>query len=170
MGGENSGRYDTFKDEYCDLAKKYCLLGAIDQDLADFFNVCIATIQNWKLKHPKFVKAIREGKAVADAKVAESLFHRACGYKHPDTHFSVVSDGQGEGSHVEKEEIVKHYPPDSTACIFWLKNRRPDRWTDKKDVEAKINVNDTINYDKIKKEDREKISQILEGTLNNDEE
>jgi hypothetical protein len=168
MGGKKSGRYDTFNREYCDLARNYCLLGAIDQDLANFFGVCIATIQNWKLRHPEFVKAIREGKEVADAKVAESLFHRACGYEHPDTHFSVVSDGQGEGSHVEKEEIIKHYPPDSTACIFWLKNRKPDRWTDKKDIEAKVDMRNTVNYDKISKEDREKIAEILEKEIEND--
>jgi hypothetical protein len=168
MGSKKSGRYDTFKKEYCDLARNYCLLGAIDDDLAKFFDVCVATIQNWKLKHPEFVEAIREGKEVADAKVAESLFNRACGYEHPDTHFSVVSDGQGCGSHVEGTETVKRYPPDSTACIFWLKNRRPDRWTDKKDIEAKVDMHNSVNYDKISKEDREKIAEILEKEVDND--
>lgn len=161
-GNKNSGNVEKFKPEYCDLARNYCLLGARDSDLAKFFGCCETTINNWKKTHPEFVKALREGKEVADARVAEALFHRACGYEHYEDHISVVSDGQGLGSHVEKTPTVKHYPPDATSMIFWLKNRQPDKWKDKKEVDAKVETTQGIDYEKISKEDREKISEILE--------
>ena len=60
----------------------------------------------------------------SDGEIAQSLFSRAMGYSHPEVHIS-----QFEGR-IIKTEITKHYPPDTTACIFWLKNRRPDLWRD----------------------------------------
>lgn len=62
---------------------------------------------------------------MADAEVGERLFQRACGYSHPDVH---ISNYQGA---ITQTEITKHYAPDTTACIFWLKNRRPDLWRDR---------------------------------------
>lgn len=102
-----------------------CLLGATDTDLARALGVSVATISNWKNQHPEFLEALKEGKDFADAKVAMSLYRRATGYTVPDVH---VSNYQGQ---VTLTPIKKHYPPDPTSMIFWLKNRRPDFWRDK---------------------------------------
>src|SRR5690606_12689348 len=80
-------------------------------------------------KHPEFLESLTRGKAQADARVAEALFHRAIGYSHPDVH---VSNFQGQ---VTLTPLTKHYPPDTTAAIFWLKNRSRENWRDKQDVE-----------------------------------
>jgi hypothetical protein len=124
------GRPTEYKDEYADLAYKYCLLGATDKELATFFDVKDRTINNWKKSHPDFFQSIKRGREVADATVADRLFKRATGYEHPDVH---ISNYMGD---ITATDIIKHYPPDTTACIFWLKNRQKDKWRDKKDHEV----------------------------------
>lgn len=110
-------------------ANKVCLMGATDADLADFFDVSETTINNWKNEHPEFLASIKEGKKQADANVARSLYERALGYEHSEVH---VSNYQGE---ITLTPLTKHYPPETTAGIFWLKNRQPDKWRDRKHTE-----------------------------------
>ena len=123
------GRPTRYKAEYTEQVFKLCLLGATDADLADFFEVSEKTINTWKDAHPEFLQSLKAGKGEADANVGERLYQRAMGYEHPDTH---ISNYQGV---ITQTSITKHYPPDTTACIFWLKNRQRDRWRDKQDHE-----------------------------------
>lgn len=121
------GRPTQYKAEYCNQARKLCLLGATDESLADFFEVSNTTIDTWKSKHADFLGAIKEGKIVADSNVAEALYSRALGYSHEDSH---ISNFQGK---VTVTPITKHYPPDTGAAFIWLKNR--SNWKDKQEVE-----------------------------------
>lgn len=111
------------------------MLGATDIEMAEFFGVVEATINTWKQEHPEFLESIKSGKAVADAEVSAKLYHRATGYEHADTH---VSNYMGE---VTLTPLIKHYPPETTAAIFWLKNRQPAKWRDRTDVQHSGNVN-----------------------------
>lgn len=124
-------RPTSYRKEYAEQARKLCLLGAIDKELADFFEVCPETIDNWKKRHPDFVEALRFGKAGADANVADRLYQRAMGYSHKAV--KIFGDPK-TGDHLEVS-YMEHYPPDTTACIFWLKNRRPDLWRDRHDLQ-----------------------------------
>ncbi len=119
------GRPTKFKPEYCEQAKKLCMLRAINDELADFFDVGITTLERWIKDHKEFRGAIKDGREKADAHVGESLYQRAMGYSHPDTH---ISNFKGQ---ITVTPITKHYPPDPTSMIFWLKNRRPDLWRDR---------------------------------------
>jgi hypothetical protein len=65
------GQPTLYKPEYCELAHNYCLLGATNEVLGDFFGVTRRTIQNWIATHPDFAKAVRRGRAVADARWRE---------------------------------------------------------------------------------------------------
>lgn len=123
------GRPTSYKQEYDELVYNYCLLGATDKDLAGFFGVAESTLNLWKETHESFSESLNAGKAIADGKVAQSLFQLATGYSHPDTHFTSY-----EGT-VIKTETTKHYPPSATAQIFWLKNRQKKFWRDKVVVE-----------------------------------
>lgn len=125
------GRPTDYKPEYCEQGYKLCLLGATDKDMADFFEVEESTINNWKLAHPEFVESIKRGKESADAVVASKLFHRATGYDHPEVDVKMF---QGK---IIKTELVKYYPPDTTAAIFWLKNRQAKKWRDRHEVTGK---------------------------------
>lgn len=138
------GRPSKYKPEFVEQAKKLCLLGAIDKDLADFFNVTEDCITRWKKKYPEFFLTIKKAKAEMDAKVVRSLFQRATGYEHTDTHFASY-----EGD-IISEEYIKHYPPDPTSMIFWLKIRQPENWRDKHEVKHDVSddlktVMDLIN-------------------------
>lgn len=142
------GSPTKFKPEFCVQATKLCRLGATDKELADFFEVAEATITTWKKSHPEFLVSIKEGKALSDAEVADKLFKRATGYEHKETKVFLH-----EGAPV-LVDVEKHYPPDATSAIFWLKNRRPDLWREKveapptTETEEIIRVNkDTINAD-----------------------
>jgi hypothetical protein len=132
------GRPSAFRPEHVEQARKLAKLGAVDKEIADFFGVSEQTLNNWKVAHPEFLESLKEGKAAADAEVASKLFHRATGYEHPEVH---VSNYQGA---ITLTPLVKHYPPDTTAAIFWLKNRRPDLWRDKVEQQTTISADDTV--------------------------
>ncbi len=127
------GRPTAFEAAFVELARNYAFLGATDAEMAEFFGVSKRTFDYWKKRHPDFLHSIKEGKRVADAKVAGSLFNRALGFSHPDTKFATF-----EGKITDTKEYTKHYPPDTTAAIFWLKNRDPKRWRDKIDHEVEF--------------------------------
>lgn len=124
------GRPSQYRAEYANQVKKLCRLGATDKELADFFSVTVTTLNTWKIRHREFLASLKEGKSQADAEVADRLYKRACGYSHPDTKFATF-----EGEITDTKEFTKHYPPDTIACIFWLKNRRPDLWRDRVGLE-----------------------------------
>lgn len=120
------GRPTSYRPEYADQSLKLCRLGATDKELADFFGVVESTINEWKIHQPAFSESLKAGKGLADAEVADKLFKRATGYEHAAVKISASPDGK---EHVT--EYIERYPPDTTAAIFWLKNRRPDVWRDK---------------------------------------
>jgi len=111
---------------------RLCLLGATDIEIADFLSICEKTLNNWKHEYPEFLQSIKKGKAQADAEVAHKLFKRATGYQHKDVDIKMF-DG-----HIIKTDLIKHYPPDTTAAIFWLKNRKPKDWRDKTEIDQTI--------------------------------
>ena len=125
MAGEKNSKY---KPEYDELAYNYGLLGATDRQMAEFFGVCEATINNWKNDHPSFLESLNTSKAQADAMVAKSLFKRALGV-------TITEEKDESGTNGSKTTTTtKEVPPDTTAAIFWLKNRQPEIWRDKKEV------------------------------------
>lgn len=119
------GRPTKYQKSMAEQARKLCLLGYTDTELADFFDVAESTIHKWKLDHSEFSESLKKGKQVADSEVVDSLYHRALGYSHPDVH---VTNYQGD---VTMTPIIKHYPPDPTSAIFWLKNRQKEKWRDR---------------------------------------
>ena len=100
-----NGKVRLSQAEFCEQARKLCLLGALDRDLAENFGVSERTLYRWKREDPVFAAAIKAGKAYADGEVAEALHSRAV---------------RG----------------DMTAIGFWLRNRRPDLWVDRRGAAA----------------------------------
>lgn len=129
-----AGRPTDYREEYNEQAEKLCKLGATDKELADFFEVVEDTINEWKSKYPEFSVSIKAGKDLADAEVADKLFKRATGYSHPEVDLKVI------GGEIIATELIKHYPPDTAAGIFWLKNRQKKKWRDK--IETGITDNE----------------------------
>lgn len=115
------GRPSKYQPWMVRQARIMCIAGWTDEQMAEMFGVAVSTFNLWKKAYPEFSEALK-AKALADATVEASLYERACGYSHEDVH---VSNYQGE---ITLTPLVKRYPPDATAMIFWLKNRQPDRW------------------------------------------
>jgi hypothetical protein len=124
-------RPKKYKKEFDEQAEKLCIIyGSDDKKLAQFFDVNVATINRWKNEFEKFCESIKRGKDVYDTEHVEvSLRERACGYEHPEEKV-FCQDGK-----IITHQQIKHYPPETTAAIFWLKNRHPGRWKDVKRTE-----------------------------------
>lgn len=124
-----TGRPTKFKAEFTAQAEKLAKLGATDIEIADFFGVEVRTLYRWKTEKAAFCHALKAGKDEADDRVERSLFARANGYEHNEVDIRVV------GGDIVQTPIRKFYPPDTTAAIFWLKNRKPKEWREAKSVE-----------------------------------
>lgn len=130
---KKAGRPSPYKEEMNKLAYQFCLLGATNEKLAELLGVSLATIGLWIQTKPAFSDAIKAGREIADAEIAEATFHRAKGYSHKATKFQLHRDGTWKSI-----EYTEHFPPDTTAAKFWLMNRQPEKWREKLDIEQKV--------------------------------
>lgn len=136
MGDKKIGRPSLYKpDEHPAAARMLTGNGKTLADLAEAFDVNRDTITEWKNAHPEFSAAIELGREDATKAVEQALFKRATGYSHPAVKILSVSQGAGMPASVEQVPYTEHYPPDTEAAKFWLKNRAPKDWRDKQDVE-----------------------------------
>lgn len=122
-----AGRPTDYQDGYAAIACKMAELGATDQELADAFDVDVRTVYRWKHDQPAFCQALKTGKDVADERVERSLYQKAIGYEQDE--FKIFMPG-GATEPVYAPFRAK-IAPDTTAAIFWLKNRRGNDWRDK---------------------------------------
>jgi len=125
------GRPSAYKPEFDEQARKLCELGATDLELADFFGVSGRTIYRWAQRHESFCQSLKAGKEAADERVVNSLYRKAVGYEQEEVKIFMPA---GAEEPVYAKYIAKH-APDTTAALFWLKNRRPDEWRDKQNHE-----------------------------------
>lgn len=123
------GRPSSYEPRYVVIAEKMAKLGATLRDIADALEVSERTIHRWMNEHEAFCQAIKIGAAPADDRVEQSLYRRATGYTFDACKIMTV------GGEVQAVPYVEHVPPDVTACIFWLKNRRKEQWRDKTEVD-----------------------------------
>jgi len=126
--------------------------GFTDAETAIALQITEQTLNNWKIADSKFFEALKDWKLEADRKIVKSLYERGKGYSHPDTKAQWVENDvfdpeSGEWKKVgrwEYADLIKHYPPDPTSMIFWLKNRQPAKWRDK--VEQDVNLTGKITF------------------------
>ncbi len=126
------GRPSLWDDKFVDVAKAMARLGAIDMDIANALGCNIRTLHRWKIEHPEFAEALEVGKEDADKIVEQSLYRRATGYTF-DSEKIVTAGGV-----VQRVETMEHVPPDTTAAIFWLKNRKGTDWRDTKNLKHDV--------------------------------
>lgn len=95
--------------------------------------ISASTLYNWKNDHLEISEALKKGKEVVDRLVENALLKRALGYEYEE-----ISEKYELGILTERKVIKKQVVPDTTAQIFWLKNRKPQDWRDKRHVEEKV--------------------------------
>lgn len=128
-------KYDTHVKPYLDEIQGWAMSGLTDEQIADNLGIAASTIYEYKKKYPEFSEALKKGKDIADAQVVNALFKTATGF----TYYEDIATATGEV--VQAQRYAK---PNTTAQIFWLKNRQPDQWRDKTEVKADITI-PTIN-------------------------
>ena len=112
-----------------ELAEQYARDGLTNDEIAIKLGISTSTLYNWQKKYVEFLEALKRGKKVVDAKVEKALLKRALGYDYEETKIIMNESGKKK---VEKTK--KQVKPDTTAQIFWLKNRLPDKWRDKQEI------------------------------------
>jgi hypothetical protein len=140
VGNKGGGRKSSYQKQYAKVAQKMAELGATDREIATALGVAESTLHYWRAQHVEFSEALKVGKAPCDDRVEASLYHRATGYTFAS---EKIFNYQGE---VVRAQTLEHVPPDTTAAIFWLKNRRKELWRDKHEVESTQNVNVTVTH------------------------
>ncbi|SEU32412.1 helix-turn-helix domain-containing protein [Paenibacillus sp. NFR01] len=114
--------------------------GLTDEQIAGNLGIGVRTLYEWKERFPQISQALKSGKEVVDRAVENALLKRALGYKYDEVtrEPGTIEDeetGELKNAMVETKRVTKEVQGDTTAQIFWLKNRRPDVWRDKQDVE-----------------------------------
>lgn len=97
--------------------------GLTDEEIAKKMGINVSTLYKWKNDHSEISEALKINKEIADYEVENALRKRALGYD-----FEEITEKYEGGYCVERKRTIKHVPPDTTAQIFWLKNRQPDKW------------------------------------------
>ena len=107
--------------------------GLIDEQIAHNMGIATKTLYEWKNKYGEISEALKKGKEVIDRQVENALLKRALGYTYDETTYE---DG------VETKRVTKEVAPDTTAQIFWLKNRKPAEWRDKIEQQQTVTIQD----------------------------
>lgn len=103
--------------------------GLTDEQIASNMGISRDTLYRWKKEYPVFSDTLKKGKEVVDRKVENALLRRALGYSYKE-----VKTEKGEEGEEKVTVTVKEVVPDTTAQIFWLKNRKPEQWRDRKET------------------------------------
>lgn len=132
------GKYETCVLPKLFLVENWAKDGLTDEEIAKRLNIATSTFYDYQLKHIEFSEALKRGKEIIDYEVEQSLLKRALGYEYIE-----ITEEPIDGSMVVTKQVTKIVTPDTTAMIFWLKNRKPKEWRDK--VDANINNNIIMN-------------------------
>lgn len=120
-------KYFTHVEPKLTLIEGWARDGLTDEQIAKNLNIAYSTFKDYKNKYPAFSATLKKGKEVVDYEVENALLKRALGYEYDE-----VTYENGK----ESKRVTKQVVPDTTAQIFWLKNRRPDKWRDKQVIES----------------------------------
>ena len=124
-------------DEKLELIEGWARDGLIDEQIAEKMGIHVATLYEYKKKYPELSETLKKGKEIIDRQVENALLKRALGYDYEETKVTMTDKGS-KSKRIER--TTKHAQPDTTAQIFWLKNRKPDEWrhNDNNDAEDKL--------------------------------
>ena len=169
-----------YKSTWDRQAHHLALLGAGNREIAEFFVIGESTLDKIIKNEPTFKEALREGRAIANANVAQAFYHRAIGYSHPDVHIMAnqVKEYNADGKLIRSYNdplmipITKYYPPDGYACQKWLALKDRQRWSETTNININATVNQNINISYLaeaisdpKQYTTEELNEVLELAL-----
>ncbi|WP_353106242.1 helix-turn-helix domain-containing protein [Acetoanaerobium noterae] len=130
--------------------------GLTEKQIAHNIGITEQTLNVWKKSYPSFSESLKKGKEVIDIQVENALLKRALGYQYTErTKERLFDEETGQYVLEITKEVTKEVQPDTTAQIFWLKNRKPQEWRDKKETELSGNIKtnpfDELTPDELRK-------------------
>ena len=129
--------------------------GLTDEQIAHNMGVAYSTLKVWKEKYSAISAALKRGKEVVDREVENALLKRALGY----TYNEVTQEADEFGELAVSKVVTKQVSPDVTAQIFWLKNRKPAEWRDRKETELSGNIGVNNPFEGLTTEELRKIAR-----------
>lgn len=130
------GKYATHVQPRLDEIVEWCKKGLTEAEICKLLGVGVSTFAEYKNEYVELLDTLKEGKSVADDLVEQALYNTAIGYDYMEQ--AVTNSG-------EIVDVRKYSKPNTTAQIFWLKNRRKDQWREKQDVELSGGIDVEIN-------------------------
>ena len=112
--------------------------GLTNQQIANNIGCHRDTLHTWSKRYPDISDALKENKDAADREVENALYKNALGYEYEEVK-TYIEDVDGVQKR-RKEVTKKQMPPNTTAQIFWLKNRKAAEWRDKQNIEHSGNI------------------------------
>lgn len=128
FGRDKQAAGPAYREEYARIAQTMCELGATDIEVARALGVSLSTMWGWQARYEEFFRAMIVGKDLPDERVIRALYQRAVGYSFPEIQIKTLNGAM----HVVP--VIKHIPPDVTACTAWLRSRRRDEWSETKNL------------------------------------
>lgn len=123
-------------DEGLTLLECWARDGLTDEQIASNMNIHVSTLYSYQNKYSEISESLKKGKEVVDYEVENALLKRAMGYEYVETTRETKWNPSTEQFElVESKKVTKQVVPDTTAQIYWLKNRKPKQWRDKVDVD-----------------------------------
>ena len=123
----SKGKYQLWLEpDGLTLLEGWARAGLTDEQIAEKIGCGVRTLYDWKNRFPQISQALKKGKEIVDIQVENALLKRALGYDYKEQR---IEKSDKDGTKIV--QTIRHVPADTTAQIFWLKNRRPDKWSDK---------------------------------------
>ncbi|AKL96154.1 hypothetical protein CACET_c27090 [Clostridium aceticum] len=113
--------------------KDWLLEGATDKEICDRLDISHDTWYRYMKEHEILSELVSMGKSVMDSQVEKALFKLAIGYEYEEIRTIVEEDKNGK-KRTRIEKIKRHQPANATALSFWLRNRQPEKWNERKEI------------------------------------
>jgi hypothetical protein len=159
MAGGRPSKYQTHVEPKLLLVAKWARNGLTDKDIAEKLDISVDSMVEYKKQFPELSESLKVNKEEADTRVENMLYKRAMGYQYEEITIEQIELKMGSGENVmyqpatKTKTVIKEVVPDTTAQIFWLKNRDQRNWRDKQDIEHSGQMTNKIDLSGLSVED-----------------